>query len=71
MLTKALDWITHHSEPILTARDTWHAAFAASKAAGNATRQSSNDAMSALMLKDRRANTMLPNEELRSSFTAN
>jgi integrase len=35
ILAKALDWITHHSEPILTARDTCDATLENSKAAGN------------------------------------
>jgi integrase len=34
LLSKALDWSTHHPESILAARETWHAAFAASKASG-------------------------------------
>src|SRR5215831_2718206 len=28
-------WLSHHPEAILAARETWHAAFAASRAAGN------------------------------------
>jgi integrase len=48
ILSKALDWITHHPEPILAARETWHAAFAASKAAGIAWRQSFKNALTAL-----------------------
>jgi hypothetical protein len=51
MLTKALDWVTHHPEPILAARDTWHAEFAASKAAGYLRRQSFECALTALKLK--------------------
>jgi len=35
ILTKALDWVTNHPEPILAARDVWHAAFEASRAAGS------------------------------------
>jgi integrase len=35
ILNKALDWVTDHPEPILAARETWHAAFEASRAAGN------------------------------------
>jgi integrase len=35
ILTKALDWVTHHSEPILTARDTSQTTFEVSKASGN------------------------------------
>jgi integrase len=35
ILTKSLNWITHHAESILTARDVWQAAFEASRAAGN------------------------------------
>jgi integrase len=34
LLSKALDWIAH-PEPILAARDSWHATFAAGKASGN------------------------------------
>jgi hypothetical protein len=47
ILSKALDWITHHPEPILAARETWHTAFAASKAAGIAWRQSFKRALTA------------------------
>jgi integrase len=48
LLSKALNWVTHHPEPILTARDTWHRAFAESKAAGIAWRQSFKRALTAL-----------------------
>lgn len=51
LLSKALDWVTHHPEPILTAYDTWHAAFAESKAAGIAWRQSFKRALTALTHK--------------------
>jgi integrase len=52
ILTKALDWVTHHPEPILAARDTWHAALAASEAAGCAPSRSDERALTALKLKD-------------------
>jgi integrase len=51
MLTKALDWVTHHPEPILSARDTWHSEFEASNDAGDAWRQSSERALTALKLR--------------------
>lgn len=51
LLAKALDWVTHHPEPILTARDTWHEAFVESKAAGIAWRQSFKRALTALTYK--------------------
>jgi integrase len=34
LLSKALDWITHHSESILSARETWHTVLSTSKASG-------------------------------------
>src|SRR5262249_69083 len=34
LLSKALDWITHHSESILAARETWHPVPSTSKASG-------------------------------------
>src|SRR5215472_1155123 len=49
VLTKALDWVTQHPEPILAARDTWHAALAASKDAGSA--RPSRHALTALKRK--------------------
>ena len=51
LLSKVLDWVTHHPEPILAARETWHAEFEASKAAGNAREWSSERAVTALKLK--------------------
>jgi hypothetical protein len=50
LLSKALDWITHHPEPVLAARETWHAAFAASKASGQVRPRAR--AWIALKLKD-------------------
>ena len=47
LLIKALDWITHHSEPILAAYETWRTAFDASKAAGEDRRAASGHAVDA------------------------
>jgi hypothetical protein len=54
ILTKALDWITHHPEPILAARDTWHATFEVGNVAGKTQGRSSQLAISAVKLKDLR-----------------
>ena len=51
LLTKALDWVTHHPEPILTAYETWRTAFDASKAAGEDRRAASGHAVDALKLE--------------------
>ena len=51
LLIKALDWITHHSEPILAAYETWRTAFDASKAAGEDRRAASGHAVDALELE--------------------
>jgi hypothetical protein len=51
MLTKAFDWVTHHPEPILSACDTSNSEFEASNDAGDAWRQSSERALTALKLK--------------------
>jgi integrase len=51
LLSKALDWITHHPEPILAARETWHTAFAASKAIGNSLSHSFRQALIVLKCK--------------------
>jgi integrase len=51
ILTKALDWVTHHAAPILAARDMWHAEFEASKAAGASKWLSSRRAQTMLRVK--------------------
>ena len=51
LLSKALDWITHHPEPILAAYETWRTAFDASKAAGGDRRTASRHALDALALQ--------------------
>ena len=48
LLTKALDWITHHHEPILAAYETWRTAFDAREAAGGERRTASGHAVDAL-----------------------
>jgi len=51
LLTKALDWVTLHAEPILAAYETWRTTSDASKAAGNGRRAASGHALGALALE--------------------